>query len=377
MTPYKFHNQSGWDAAVLDAKRLVARVEKCQAYQFADGFDNYNTASTMYSVNQTAPIYSSAYRRFAPPAGLPGQGIKFSGAAGASITRNLSSNQATLIIKIAANFPSFPASANPFLIALDSGVNQWALQVTSAGALQLLSGGTVQATTPPGVMSTNAWYGIEAEVTIANGTGTAAIWLNGIQVINASGLYTQYYGSSGPYANQVAIGDVYGNGIAPMFDDFRVWDNTGTYQNVAAGALNQDTQLVTELAAGAGAFTQFSPNGAAANWQCVDDNPPDGDTTYVSGATVGLQDAYAMQNPGLAAAPLMVLARSYARKDDSNPRQLAVGVSSVGVSSVGPTVTLGSTYQFIDGCIPLDPNTVAVWTAAGANAAQHYKEEIL
>ena len=364
-----------WDRAVLEAKRICAAVRRreCCAYQFADGFDNYNTASEMYSVSQSAPTYSSAYARLVPPSGLPGQGIKFSGAAGARITRNLTSNQATLIIKIAVNFPSLPASSNPFLVAIDSGVNQWMLQVTAAGALQIQTGSSVQATTSPGLIATNAWYGIEAMVTIANGTGVAQIWVNGTEVINASGLSTQYYGASGAYANQVALGDIEGNGIAPMFDDFRIWDNTGTYQNAPMGT---DSRILTKLPSGAGAFTQWTANGAAANYACVDDNPPDGDATYVSGATAGLQDAYAMPLAYLTFAPSMVVARSYVRKDDSNSRTMAIGVVSSGVTNAGSSYTLGSTYAFTDACIPLDPHTVAVWTAAGADAAQHYKEEL-
>jgi hypothetical protein len=86
---------------------------------------------------------------------------------------------------------------------------------------------------------------------------------------------------------------------------------------------------LTKLSVGAGDLAGFTPNGAVANWQCVKDNPPDGDTTYVSSTAVATQDSYGMGNALLSAAPTMVLARAFARQDDSG-RSLDVGVRFAG-----------------------------------------------
>jgi hypothetical protein len=106
----------------------------------------------------------------------------------------------------------------------------------------------------------------------------------------------------------------------------------------------------------------------------VDDNPPDGDTTYLSCSTASDSDDNAMQTAGFTTGPVMVVARSMMRKDDSATRTAGVGVLSGGSGALGGAITIGSTYAFIDGCIPDDPSTSLPWTAAGADATHHQKE---
>lgn len=341
------------------------------AYQFCDSFDHYNSAASMYEFVSGTITYSTSFRRFAPPSGLPGQGIQASG----YVRKNMKSNQATFIIFFAFNLPSLGgggAHGNPILTVYDNGQEQWSLVVFSSGAIGIIRSniGAVQVQTGPSVVAPNQWYGCEIAVTINASAGTAQVWLGGIQVINTTGLNTQV--SANAFGNQVGIGDINNAGLnKPLLDDFRVWDNTGSHQNAIVGS---DVMQITKLPSGAGTNTAWTPNGAAANWQCVDDNPPDGDTTYVSSAGL-LTDDYAMPSASLPAAPTMVVAKSLARKDDANTRALEVGVLSVASTSFGSPFTMSSSYAWCDSCIPLDPNTSAVWTAAGADAAHHAKFE--
>lgn len=365
-----------WDAAVLDAKRLVARAQKCQLYQDCDGFDDYTTASQRWTVNGTAPTYSSAYARFAPPSGLPGLGIYMP--ALSYMTRTLQSNQATLIGKV-AYYPLAYHGAGVGATAImgfdNSNPNTLtALTFHASGAVQLWTQwqspyAVLRYASGPSVMSPLNWYGVEWLVTLdSSGAGVLKVWVNGFQLINASGLVTCPSGMT--YGNRVWLADNSCPGV--YFDDFRVWDNTGSTQNAPLGT---DSRLVTKVPSGVGAATNFTPNGAAANWQCVDDIPPDDDTTYVSGAASGLIDSYAMPSAGFTAAPSMVVARSRVRKDDGATRSLNIGVSSSGAVGVGSSIVAGSTYANVDSCIALDPNTSAAWAAAAADAAQHYKQE--
>src|SRR5579871_235103 len=129
------------------------------AYQFCDSFDHYNVASSMYDTVSGTVTYSSVYARFAPPAGLPGQGVKVPG----WIRKNMKSNQATFIIFVGFNLPSLGnggPGGNPFLTVYDSGTAQWSLVVFSSGALGIIrsNASTVQAQTGPGVVAPNQWY---------------------------------------------------------------------------------------------------------------------------------------------------------------------------------------------------------------------------
>ena len=369
----RVHNLPAWDAAVLDAKRLVARAQKCRAYQFGDGFDDYSTPSTLYESVTGTPVISSSYARFTPPAGLPGQGIYFPG--GAWIRKNMQSAQATVIVKCAFYFLSvggINASGTTFLIAWNTNTGQWSLAIYPDGSIAIWQGGSstsVLVRTGPGLITSAAWYNIEAQI-LCSSSGTAVVYVNGFEVINATGINTQ--NTTPATVNQVSIGDLLNEIGGVRADDFRVWDNTGSTQNAALGT---DSRIVTKLPSGAGASTQLTPNGAAANWQCVDDNPPDGDTTYVSGASSGLVDAYGMPSAGLTAAPAMTVARVYARKDDGSTRTFELGVESSGSYGYGGTETAGSSYAYFDTCIANDPHTSSPPTAAAADAFQFAMEE--
>lgn len=378
MTSHKVANLAAWDAAVLDARRMVTRAQKCRAYQFCDGFDNYSTLSNLWETVSGSATIGTSYRRFAPPSGCPGQGLYLT--SGSYARRNLQSNQAALIGKAGYKQLGAPTSVTQIFGFYDAGTNQVAICCTISGAIAAyggwnhVSGDILLGQSGPGLIFPGDYYGIEAEITFNPSSGAITVWLDGDEVLNISTVNTAFSGDA--YANQLQINDSGSGNPGAYFDDVRVWDSTGSTQNAPIGAGLLDSRLITKLPSGAGALAQFTPNGASANWQCVDENPPDGDTTYVSGATAGLEDAYDMPSAGFTAAPVMTVARAYARKDDSNTRQLAVGVSSGGHSAVGATATLSSSYAFVDGSIADDPNTGSPPTAVAADAFQFFREEI-
>src|ERR1700733_11647035 len=123
-------------------------------YQFCDSFDHYNNAALLYEFTSGTMTYSSSFARFAPPSGLPGQGMKT--AAGPSYVRkNMKSNAGTFIIFVAVNLGSLGnpgPGGNPFLSVYDSGRSQWSLVVFSSGAIGIIKGGAgaVQVQTGPG-----------------------------------------------------------------------------------------------------------------------------------------------------------------------------------------------------------------------------------
>jgi hypothetical protein len=367
-----------WDRAVRDANAMCAAVrrrENPRLYQFCDPFDTYNSASAVYETVAGTPVYSSSYARFAAPAGLPGQGMYLP--SGAYVRKNMQSNQATLITKVAYRGLSTPSSFTSIIGLLDgnSSANQVAIGWNNAGAIEVINGyqhvggGAVVATSGPSVIAPLQWFGVEVLCTINGSAGVLQVWVNGAEVLNLISLNTQF--TSNAWANQVQLADSTNPGA--YFDDFRVYDNTGSTNNAPIGS-GFDSRLLSKLGSGPGGLTQWTPNGASANWQCTDDNPPDGDSTYVS--STGLNyDAYALPPAGIVVPPFMVVARSYYRKDDGAVRTFQNGVRSGTSNALGSVFTAGSSYAWADSCIPNDPATGLPWTGAGADAAQHLKYE--
>jgi hypothetical protein len=350
------------------------------AYQFADSMDHYNTALLaalgVYELVGGTPLISSSYARFAQVGSLPNQGLFLPGNAG--VRKNLKSNQATLIAFLSFGSAALPISGQQAVISFhDNGNPQVVLCVSPTGAIQFGNPfGSVFTPIGPssalGVIApaptTAPNHGIEIRVVIDGTNGSVQCWLDGNMIIPlTSGLNTKT--TANAYANQVQLGEMGGFLSANTYCDYlRVWDTTGSYQNAPVG---YDCRKLTKLPTGVGALTGWTPNGAAANWQCVDDNPPDEDTTYVSSGGLN-SDSYAMGSSGLSGVPSMVVVKSRVRKDAGTPT-LQIGVRSGSSNGLAAAATIATTYGFIDACISVDPATGLPATAAASDAYQHLK----
>jgi hypothetical protein len=179
-------------------------------------------------------------------------------------------------------------------------------------------------------------------------------------VLSASSLNNR--SSANNYLNAFLIGDTSAVFGGVQFDDFHAHDNTGSAPNAILG----DSRIYTKKANAAGYTTNWTPNGAAANWQCSNDSPPDGDTTYNSSNTPGAIDAYAVQSAGFTVAPNGLVRRSYVRRDDAGPHTFQNGIRSGSTNALGTAFTVPSTYAWTDGgtCYVNDPATGSPWASA-------------
>ena len=343
---------------------------------FVDPFDNYTTLSNLWDlVAGSTPTMSATYRRFAPPAGLPGQGVLIP--VGAYARKNLATNTVTFIVGFAFYLPALSAGTVADIFAIrDGATTQVSLGCALTGTLQFYrgesSGGTAIGTaTSGGTIVHSVWNFAELQITIDPAAGSVALYLNGsaTPLINSTSLNTR--ASANSYGNVIQIGDfsdALPSGI--YYDDLRVFDTTGSYANSLIG----DTQLLTKVGSGPGDLTQWTPNGASSNYLCTNSVPPNL-AKFVSSSTAGQEDTYGVPAAGLTIAPSFVMTRHYAQKDDSLARSFQPVVRSNAVAAKGTAVALPSSWKFFDAFFPTDPNTSAPWAAAAADAAQvgHYE----
>jgi len=340
-----------------------------------DGFDDYNNSSgeCWDSVGGT-PQYSSAYARFPAAPGCVAQGIRFP--SGASKVKNYKSNVANPIADFAFTIENLPTSGRQAFFSFgDAGSPQVVLAVNANGALEVWRGnsvfalGTLLGSSAPGLI-TAGFYFCDVDAFIATSTGSVNVYIGvaagGSPTITLSGVNTQ--NSSNAYINQVSIGFLSG-GVSTTgmrFDDFHAHDGSGSAPNAVLG---EGTRIYTKMPSSAGYATTWTANGASANWQCVDDIPPDGDTTYVSAAAFPLTEGYSAGTAGFTGTVNGVVRRSYIRKDDAGAHTFSNGVRSGGTNGLGAAASVNSTYAYVESFFATDPNTSAAWTAAGADAA--------
>jgi hypothetical protein len=319
---------------------------------FIEGFDHM-TATQVIAKGWNAVFSSVGAGRF------DGQ----SAALSASVARShpLPSNYSTIIAGTA-----FKEASGTDFFRLQAGATATCrISTNASNFLQVRnSGGTVIATGTTALIGGN-WNYIEAKLFINGASGTIEIHLNGaIEIVSTTG----NFGST----NIDTIGMVGDSSVVLSWDDMYACDTTGSAPN---NTFLGDVRVETVFPTGAGSHTAWTPNGAASNWQCVDETTPDGDSTYVSDSTPGDLDTYATGNIDGGATVYGVQTNLYARKDDAAIRQIAPVIRQGVTDYVGNTVTLSSSYAFFSQLYNQDP-TPANWTAINVNADEFGIKEI-
>lgn len=230
---------------------------------------------------------------------------------------------------------------------------------TNGNVVVNYNGGSQQASYIPTAGVWNYW---EVGITFGSGTsGSVTVRVNGSPIITVTGVDT--IGSGNAYFNDIIFGD---NGVSQSYiDDFYICDGSGSAYNTFLG----DVRVYGLLPAGAGSSTQWTPNGAASNYECMNQVPPNA-SDYVSSSTPGQVDLYTMQTVPAAAQIIGVQVSYYAQKTDSGTRTLQSVVKSGSVQAEGAENNLGTSPQYFQDVFYNDPNTGAAWTLAAVNAMQ-------
>lgn len=311
-----------------------------------DGFDYYASGDAVTRGWSGAPSSMPAGR-------IGGQGF---GLSALSRTRPLPAAKTTVIMGVA--FTASGATNGNDIFALSVAGTNTVRVFTNGGKLAIRNaGGTVIATGTTTII-TGTWYYVEIKAVINGASGTAELHLNGAAEIASTTANFGSTGVDGVYLNSGGWHDL-------VFDDLIVLDNTGTVNNDFLG----DGRVVLLSATADGAHTDWTPTGGGSHYTQINDATPNGDTSYVSDATPGHIDTYTFSDVDSGATVFAVQKNLYARKDDTNTRQIAPVTRESGSDSVGATVTLSTSYLFYSQIDDKDP-AAAAWTAAAVNGCE-------
>jgi hypothetical protein len=248
------------------------------------------------------------------------------------------------------------------------GANDNILKVSieSDGSLGFYKGTThtLLARSDP-LVTAASWSHIEVKCVIDDVVGSIDAQINGIPVFS---LTNQNLGTND--ATQLKFGCFAGSGSGTTldfyFDDIVVWDTTGAVNNDFLGTQRVETIFPTSDTAAA----DFTKTGAANGYDCIDNVPPDDDTTYLTGATVNDISEFGVGTlPANVSAIVGVYVHTLAKLSDAGTGNLQVSLVSGVDVSLGPDKVLTSGYQYHGGVHELDPATDAAWTKAGVEAA--------
>lgn len=227
--------------------------------------------------------------------------------------------------------------------------------------------------TSSNVLQNDTWNHLECRATIDPAVGSFEVRINGSSVgwiPLQSGQNTRVSANSS--VNGLGFFSTSGvAGAARMdYDDLYILDTTGPQLNNFQG----DSKIVSVFPAANGSLVQWTPNGAPANFQCVNVNPPD-DAKFVSDSTPGNRDLYDFS----AIDPAFVLGAALlqrASKSDAGARSISPVVKSGATTVVGAAQALSATFTWYQTVFELDPNTGLAWAFGDLNAAEFGQDTV-
>lgn len=213
------------------------------------------------------------------------------------------------------------------------------------------------------VISPDMWYLLELHVVISDSSGVAQLKIDGNLDINASSVDTK----PGTISNigSIIIG-AYGSYVLyGYFDDIAINDTTGSVNNswIGQGGIYALTPN------GAGTSTQLTPS-SGANYTCVDDIPPDDDTSYVESNVQDEIDTYALSasaGEGMISA-VQWLARAKANSTGTTAVTRVLRIN--GTNYVGGDNIVSTSYVYKTDILEKNPDDSAAWEYTDLDAME-------
>lgn len=250
---------------------------------------------------------------------------------------------------------NMPTSNNPLCSFRVGASLECVLTLNSVGNLSILRGSTPLVDTLTTV-KINTWNYIEARVLISNTVGEASIRLNGVLEASATSLDTSGSGFEG------ASNILFRNSQGGYFDDIYILDGTGTMTDFLG-----DQQAIGLYPESAGSFSDWTST-EGTNFDAVDDNPSDGDTSYNSTSTATDRDTYNYLDlshttvDNTISTVNGVQINTIGRKTDVGVRIISNTVNVSGTNFDYGTHGLADDYTYHHDVVEENPVTVAPWT---------------
>jgi hypothetical protein len=210
-------------------------------------------------------------------------------------------------------------------------------------------------------IAANTWYYAEMKAYCASSGGYVIVRLNGVEILNVSGINTAY-SSGNPNTGRVKIlgHDQF------YFDDWYICDNSGTKNNDFLG----DIKVLSYTPSRSGSRIDFTPVGADSNYQAVNEALQNSDTNYVTQSGIGMYDLYGFTAPSISGSLLGIQQTVTARKDDSGTRFIKLIGSYGSNNAESSSISLLDTYRTYFNIYESRIGTSEDWTLNDLNSAE-------
>lgn len=345
--------------------------------EWMDGFDHYGTGATG-KTNMTAGPYAeaSATSDVGPNTTNPRTGTAafryfLNNSGGIRWRRVLGGNRTAAGLAMGVTYSQLPganATTAPIVFRDSNNVRQLCLFVTSTGSIdvrQTSGSGTILGSSSGPVIQAGSYQHIAMFATCHGSTGTIEVRVDGVTVINVSGVNTAPSGTVN-FAQMSGDNLSSTSGIVDV-DDFWCWNNLGTANNDFSGnvrvrRLNPDQDT---------AATDWVRNTGSTDFSAINQTAPDSDTTYIEAANLNDISEFDFENtPAEVSAILAAQTYVMMKKTDAGDSNVQVSLVS-GASEVnGADRPITTAYAYWTDIFEVDPDTGTAWTKAAIDAAK-------
>lgn len=247
------------------------------------------------------------------------------------------------------------------------------IETGSTGEMQLYNGSISLIDSPtytnPNIrMKRNVWHWVEFDITVNNTTGSATVWVDGMEAATWTNVDTQ----NGAIVDIIGVSYFTSSNHDSLFGATYLLDTTGSANNSRLGPFYVQTLRPN----GDHTTTDWTPSSGLTNYEMVDEEFADDATTYVSSSTVNDTDYYDYESLPTGAfngeldTIFGVRTVSIVRKMSGGDRLIRNTISS-GLSTAESTADGVPVDWFASKSMSeTDPDTAAAWTVSGINAAK-------
>ena len=220
-----------------------------------------------------------------------------------------------------------------------------------------------------GEIHQNRWHCIEIRLLVDNAAGAVQVKVDGTQIIDFAG-DTQDSVNADVQAFSFCDSPHGGDGLtATYYDDIAFNDTSGGINDTWIG--RGGIPAIFPIGAGASTDLDLFPNTGEANWEDVDEAPPNDDTSYVFDDLVDDHDSYEMDDLIVAGTVAAVQWLARARSDLVGAPEIARILRVGGVDYQGVDVAIDTTYDYYPEIFDEDPNAgPGAWTVAAVNGME-------
>ena len=249
------------------------------------------------------------------------------------------------------------STSYPLILFLDQyGNEQCYLHVDSSAILHFRRSTTTYLGESSIPLAISNWQYLEIYVKVDNSGGEVLLKINGVEALNLTSQDTQ----NTSYANikQIRFFAIY-SGSSVYYDDLYV----------DSSQLLGDIKVVTKYPNANGTYSDFTPS-AGTNYENVDDEFPDDDTTYNDGNAVGDKDSFTIPTTGINGEIVGVQLSNYAKKTGTKHTGIKDLVRIGGSDYLGDEEFLSSDYIYKTKLWEVNPDTSNPWTKSTIGNAE-------